>query len=133
VVGRPSALFRSGRSRADVHLSVDLAAVSVDDLAAEALAEINRKLGFTHGSGANDGNEGFGVGRHGLDSTPQRGLSVCLTLGTGDGGRHLKERLCLKGCPANQSAVDTVLGGIVSGVSGVHTAAVEQGDVVGRG
>lgn len=55
-----------------------------------------------------------------------------LGFGGSDGGGDLEEGVSLERGPADQPAVDAVLGGKVPGVPGVHTAAVEQRDVARR-
>ena len=53
-----SAFFGGGLGRADVHAPVGLAAVGVDDLAPEALAQFHGQTSFAHGGGADYGDQG---------------------------------------------------------------------------
>ena len=61
MVGSLAALFGSGLGCADVHLSIDLTAVGVDDLCAKTPAQFHGKLGLAHGCRANDGDGRSGV------------------------------------------------------------------------
>ena len=50
--------IRSGLGGADVHAPVGLAAVGVDDLPAEAPAQVNGQARLAHGGGAYDCDQG---------------------------------------------------------------------------
>ena len=90
MVVRGGLLSLSGLGGADGHAAVYLAAVGVDDLAAEVLGQLHRQRGLADGGGADDADEGSG-GRRGFVSD-HRGPSGDWSVLRLDGGARLFQR-----------------------------------------
>jgi len=122
VVGGLASFCRGWLSRPDIHKSVDLAAVSIDNFAVEPLGQMEGQTRFAYGSGADDEE----------DRSANRWAHTLLSqaLGSGGGLGYFHELRRLQAGAAYQRTVDTVLGHETGGITRVNAAAVEQGHMI---
>jgi hypothetical protein len=58
MVGYPRALLRRRLGGADIHAAVKQARIRRDDFTTQILCKLDRNVGLSHGSGAQDDNQG---------------------------------------------------------------------------